>query len=656
MKNSLPSWLHIPYREDNIFSIVFVLVLTVPLLFSTFYPEGFETVKYPLFLIVNGIGGLILFFQKRIIINKALLVLLIIFWSLHLISAFFSLDVINSLVGLYGRYTGSIFFVTSWVTSILLISNAIGTEEARRVVLLRVIVFDAFLIAVYGLTQYFDIFYYASLDRPVRPIIPSTIGNQNFYAMFLVSAMPALWLLWMRCKTKWSKLYYSVAAVMILWALVMSGSRGGLLGFGVATAIFLLIAGLKRYPKQLYGLVLFTLVLFGLLYSGFYFGTRSDYSNGVSVNAEYTTQTRYVLWTDTVTVISKYPLFGTGAGNFFIAFEGIGNIVMSGNERFDDAHNFILNQAATVGLPSVLVLLAILGLVVMLAWHEDTKQINSRIWLVSSMAGILTAASFNPVSIPIWLLLSLMIAFGISYKAEYVTMKSYQRWIGVFISAGLVIIGVLFITSETLTVYGVRAYKQADNIMAQKWLKPAVILNPFNSSAQVNLIASRINLGENPEEITNDINKFLNQHSNSSGTYKTVADLNYKLFRTTNNEKYKNQISELYDEAIKIEPNFSSMYGYAAYTSFKIGDTKRALKLLDLQLSLPDNSQFPYYWLLRSQIMLQSGNRRQAIFALEKAYSQMTKEIALKVFLHELRTAPDITKLALPVYFPEVDI
>jgi len=43
-----------PYRDDTVFSLLSFIVLTVPLAFSMFTNENFETIKYVLWLVFLG--------------------------------------------------------------------------------------------------------------------------------------------------------------------------------------------------------------------------------------------------------------------------------------------------------------------------------------------------------------------------------------------------------------------------------------------------------------------------------------------------------------------------------------------------------------------------------------------------------------------------
>ncbi|HEX3095701.1 MAG TPA: O-antigen ligase family protein [Patescibacteria group bacterium] len=657
MLSNIREKLHIPYREDNLFGIVFLSVLIIPLIFIPIYPEGYETVKYALLLILSGAGGILLAQRFDFWMNKTLFVVLGAYWLLHIFSTIFAIDKINSFVGLYGRYTGSMIFVTAFLILIAVIINAVRTEEDRRIALLKVLVFDGLAIAVLGVTQYFNIAYYGGSNPGVRPIIPSFIGNQNFFAMFLLACIPASIILFNLSKNRSGKLYYAVSGLVMLWAMIVSGSRGGLLGFAGMIGVLVLVSLFRRYGRKILVASLISLAVLGILYSAFFAMTRADSINGVSSNADYTAQTRYVIWSDTIKLIPQYALLGTGSGNFFIAFEHLGDLSIASNERFDDAHNLLLHLAITEGLPSLLLFLGILIFSGLISFRKTAQHSMSALWLISSLAGVIVAASFNPVSVPTWLLFGLFIAFAISYEMKLEQPRMYFRVIFAIVSVLITIAGLCFIASETFSTYGLRAYHNQNNSKTEKLMHTAVRLNPFNSTALMYLTGARINLGEKPDQALQDIQKIINQHPDSSGIYKTTADLTYRLYDKNNkDEQLKQKMDQLYEKAVEIEPNSANLYGSAAYAFYKTGQTDKSIDYLNHMLALPGNEDYPYSWILLAKISIERGDKDTAVKAMEKAYSRMTDQPLIKYYIIQLKDSKDISKLQFPVAFPDIDI
>ncbi len=647
--------IHIPHREDSIFSLVYLIVFIAPLIFIPIFPEGYETVKYPLFCLLTGVGVLVLSLRKQISFHKPSAWLLAGFVILHALSAAFSLDHVNSIIGLYGRYVGSIFFISSWAMFIVLVWNAIKQDEQRRITIMRLLWFDAFAVAVLGILQYYDLIYYNFTVESARPIIPSFIGNQNFYAMFLIGVLPVGVAIWKSAQNKFTKPYLIVSLLAILFALILSGSRGGVLGLGTALATVLLVTLARKYGRTyLYALGGVAIVVTALYFS-FFAGTRSDNTSAGSQNATYTVQSRYSLWNNTFEVIKQNPVLGVGTGTLFIAYSKLDSSVYGGEERFDDAHNIFLNIAATVGLPALIVFLALLIVSVILAWRETEFQKESAIWILAGLFGVLAASQFNPVSVAIWLLLGLILAMASSNATITRDIPKFVKAAGIIIGVVLIVFSIAFIGSETLTVYGKAAYKDHRDATAEKLLKPALTLNPYNYTAEIFLIGAQINLHQDEHQLTEKIDKVIARHELSSGITKTAADLNYRLYLVYKKDEYKQRMNELYTQAIEMEPGLPYLYGSAAYSYYKTGQTDKALQYLEQQQSL-SGKEFPYLMLLKAKIYIDMGKKDLALAAVKEAAVGLPDEPLIKFFLEKAQAGADVLTLPFPVSFPDTDI
>lgn len=656
--NFPPTWLRLPHREDTLFSIVFLFCLVVPVAFTTFFVEGFETVKFPLFLFLIGVGILLAIRRKTFFYGTGALVLLGLFWLVNLISTNYSLDVINSVIGLYGRYPGSLIFITGWVLLVPLLWNATRNDESRRLTLLRVILFQGLAISVLGILQQFNIGYYGGVTEQIRPIIPSFIGNQNFYAMYLLGTVAAAGVLWQQAQGKAASYYYLISGAIAIFAIVLSGSRGGMLGLAVTCGVYLAVALWRKYPRSQVAVMAGAIILSGLLYAGFHTSLRADTLGGTVVAAEYTTQSRYIIWSDSLKLISEHPWVGTGHGNFLTAFQSLANTALAGNERFDDAHNIFLHLAVTIGLPGLALFCLLIGFAFYQGWEQTKNQELSSLWAISAMAGALVAACFNPVSLSTWVLLAIAIAFCFGqHRVERVIPKRAKIILG-FVAGLLIIVAVCFIASEIFSVIGKRAYLANDNEKTKQDMILATTLNPTNSSASVYLIGSKINLKEDSDEIDKNIQSLVEQHPRAAGLHKTSADLYHRLYKSTSDQQYRDRMNESLEKAAALEPNSAPIYGAAAYLQYKSGQTDLAMQTLNKLLSLPRNEQYPYSWLLRAEIYLNKGDKEQAIYALEKAYGQMSGQLLIKKFLEEVKRndGSNLQNLHVPVYFPEIDI
>lgn len=648
--------LRLPHRDDNFYGVLFLLFLISPIIFTPLMQDGFEPIKFVVCLLLTSIGIIVLMRRGHIFGNKYAMILLGAFWIFNLLSTIFSLDKINSLVGLPGRYPGSLIFITAWVILFALIWSAVRNDESRRLSLIRVIVFQGLAISVLGLTQQFDIGYYSGISEYARPIIPSFLGNQNFYAMYLLGAVAGIGVLWQKAHSRAASYYYAVTGLVVILALVLAGSRGALLGLAATGLIYLVVSLWRKYPKvnliAMLGMLLFAVVL----YVGFQSALRADQIGNTVSAAEYTAESRYIVWSDSVGLIAQNPILGAGHGNFLVLFQGLGHTLMVGSQRFDDAHNLFLNLAVTTGLPSVLLFLAIIGLAVLLAWRQSKLKQSSSIWSLSVLAGVSVAACFNPVSLSIWMLIALAIAFAIGNETIKFSIRKWQKIILILVATILVIFATCFLTSEILSQKSIQAYRLQQPEQAVKFGSIALLLNPFNSSARVYLIASRIRQKENLNKQGEEIEKLISQHPKAAGLYRKASNLNAMLYVATNDDQYRQRVNDLVTTSQELEPNSAELIGAAAYLQYKMGQPELAMESLNRLLALPNNEKYPYSWLLRGVILLNNGKKEQGLYAIEKASSILPGQPSLKHFIADIKQSDDVSKLGAPIYFPDIDI
>lgn len=648
--------MRLPHREDNLYGVLFLLFLIAPIIFTPLMSDGFEPIKLFVFLALTGIALIILIRRGSIYGNKLVTILLSLFWLFNLASTIFSVDKINSLIGLTGRYPGSLLFITAWALLIMLVWTAVKNNEDRRLTFIRVVVFQGLAISLLGLTQQFDIGYYGGVTEYARPIIPSFLGNQNFYAMYLLGAVAGIGVLWQKARNRAAFYYYAITGFIVVFALVLAGSRGALLGFAATTLVYLTIVLWRKYSNINLIAILGMIVLAIVLYFGFESALRADQIGNTVSAAEYTAQSRYIVWADSVGLIAQNPIFGSGHGNFLVLFQGLGHTLLVGSQRFDDAHNLFLNLGVTLGLPATVLFIAIIGLALFTAWRQTREKQTSSLWAIAVLAGLSVAVCFNPVSVSVWILMALAIGIAFGHETVEWTIQKWQKIVLVVLAGVFIILATCFLASEILSQKSIQAYRMQQPDRAEKFGSIAVFLNPANSSARVYLTASRIRQNENLEQQSKEIEKLIAQHPRAAGLYRTASNLYSMLYTLTNDEKYRQRVNELMTTSQELEPNSAELIGAAAYLQYKMGQPELAMESLDRLLALPNNEKYPYSWLLRGTIYMNKGDKDKAVYAFEKGSRILTGQPALKHFLDDLKRSNDVSKLGAPIHFPDVDI
>lgn len=656
--NPIVKKLRIPNREDALFSVLFLFLLIVPIIFTTFLIEGFESVKYTLALLLTGAAILIALHRNKVLLNLPALALLGIFWMLNLFSTVLSIDILNSIMGIYGRYASSMLFVTAWILIIPIIWTATNNDEKRKLTLLRVILFQGLAIAVYGILQQFNIGYYSGPQTLARVVIPSFIGNHNFYSMYLLGSIAAVGSLWQHARSKFAGYYYLFSGAIILLAIVLAASRGALLGLAVLLVVYFCIALVRKYPRANLGITLGMALFSGLLFLGFYHTLRTDPDSSTVSIAEYTTDSRFILWNDSIKLISQRPILGTGHGNFLPPLQLLADPALSSGEVFDDAHNIVLHLAATLGLPALIAFLVLIGFSVYNAWRLTLTKESSGLWAIATLAGTLVAACFNPVTISTWLLWAFAIAFCIGNSHSDFRLKKTIKVVLVLIGVTLIVASISFIVTQVLYVQGRKAYIAHNNDRAKKIFTFAQKLNFADSGISVALIGTQIRLKESPQIISGSIDRMVSQHPRSAITYTQAGTLSYLLYASTGDEQYRVKMNQYFEKAEQLEPGYIETKRGQSYLEYKSHQNEKAKKSLYLLLASPSGLKDVRSWLLLGQIYLEEGNKDQALYAVGKAYEQVPGETLLRNFIDQLKTVKneDVVKLRVPMYLPEVDL
>lgn len=226
-----------------------------------------------------------------------------------------------------------------------------------------------------------------------------TYDPNDCAALFLLTIPLALYLAGRLPKYK--LIWYVLAAVMI-GAVVRTGSRGGMLGFGA----LVLTLGVLAPPKQrirMAGVGLLAALAFGGLvsqnaalrarFASTFDSSESDYN--------YTeTNGRIEIWKRGIRYMVTHPVTGVGIANFMIAEYQIGSVLKAERGITDrhmlTAHNSPIQIGAELGIPGLFAYLYMMGASARGMWRKRRAGIAAR---VRSGPGPGTAALDNEVAL-----------------------------------------------------------------------------------------------------------------------------------------------------------------------------------------------------------------------------------------------------------------
>jgi len=182
----------------------------------------------------------------------------------------------------------------------------------------------------------------------------ATFAHPNVLAFCLQMAIPVALVTGMRARGLMKVVLLAAAAIAVA-GLMLTLSRGGIVGAGISLAVLLAWAPFRRYA----GAILLVLSLFALANIGSLHDSSASLvaqrlgtlnSEGIRDNP------RTKIWRATPDIIADYPFLGTGMGNFGEVSPRYG-IRDLGGFAYDHAHNIVLTFAAETGLIGVFLFL-----------------------------------------------------------------------------------------------------------------------------------------------------------------------------------------------------------------------------------------------------------------------------------------------------------
>ncbi len=250
---------------------------------------------------------------------------------------------------------------------------------------------------------------------PLAPALQSggTTGNAAFLAVALAGVVPFLLGLAATPGRGRERALFAVAAAWSLAGIVITGSRGGLLGLGVAA----LVVGLLRLPRPwrwLWGLGGTFLPSAAIIWAATHPHTWAwDFlhRNGTLVQ-------RLIVWQATLDLLRRHPLqalLGFGADTMGLFFPEVYPAVLVGYEPdlqahvFDRAHNLLLDLWVQFGLIPVLIAV----ILTLRAWRRTKRPRKpSPPWRDGALAGVMALLANWAVHFPTptTLLLALMLS------------------------------------------------------------------------------------------------------------------------------------------------------------------------------------------------------------------------------------------------------
>jgi O-antigen ligase len=181
----------------------------------------------------------------------------------------------------------------------------------------------------------------------------SFVNRHNFAAYMEMTISIPLGMMFAGAVRRDKRLLVITAVGLMGIALLLSGSRGGLVAL-LAELFFLLIltTETRSYGRLMLKIGLAVLLVATIIVGAILIGGESSLTRIAETAASgNVTTNRTHIWSVTLSVIKTYPIFGAGLGGYSVAYTNFDTF--NGMERVEQAHNDylqILTDAGLVGL------------------------------------------------------------------------------------------------------------------------------------------------------------------------------------------------------------------------------------------------------------------------------------------------------------------
>lgn len=397
--------------KKSINNIIMIILCITPFLFT---PSLFDDYYFIKALFITLFTLLILIkwtlYEKskiNMLINMSSIVKLnLLYLFLMLLSTSFSVNILNSLLGIQNRWEGLVILISY---SMLLIFSSQYFELSYTK--LKILVISGCIMSTIGILQFLTILkdpiYYFPINMNFAKSF-GTLGNPNYLGAYLTVMLSMSVYMYIY----YGHFFYLISSNLIYTSLITSMTRGSWLGSAISLLIlflFFLICE-KSYRKVIAIVISFitiTIVLDVFLHGVIvlrFFSIILEFLQiaGPEVPDINSGSYRILIWTSLIKVLPKYPLLGVGISNIRFIFETYYSPIVNqmhsiGWDGFDRAHNEFLHIAATTGIPAMITYILLLVNSIQIAiCNLQIKREN--ILLISIISGY-AVQSFFSVSI-----------------------------------------------------------------------------------------------------------------------------------------------------------------------------------------------------------------------------------------------------------------
>ena len=291
------------------------------------------------------------------------------FLLLVFISTITSVHVPTAIHGKYKRYEGLLTFLNYGILYFLALQAF--TSFKRLSTLSKTITLTGGLVSLYGVIQFLglDPLPWATLPFEQRRSF-STFGNPDLLGGFLVILMPLAVVEFLKARDAKNNILMGSILFISLLCLLTAFTRGAWLGSAVALVVLAVLGGktiLTDKKKLLLVLVafvsIFAVVMAYSASTGHGVMNLVDRLKSTTQLTEGSAASRIEIWKAGLKMIESKPVFGLGPDTYRLGSERYETKAYvaqgSGQTVADNAHNWVVQLAAGVGIPATLILIGL---------------------------------------------------------------------------------------------------------------------------------------------------------------------------------------------------------------------------------------------------------------------------------------------------------
>jgi O-antigen ligase len=337
-------------------------------------------------------------------------------WFSSAIATVFSTHPALSLNGGNWRRFGLIS-ETGLLLFVLVAGAWVAADRVNLRTLLRATTAAGSLAALYGISQYFGwdpllpVTAYQAGEGPftiVRP--PGTLGHADYFAAWLLVTVFFSLALERLEESKWKKVAALIAATLMVFAIILSGTRSALLGLFLGGIVFL-IAGRPQTRAIVASLAFVAaLALFFFSPPGAKLRARLHWSlEDIRGGA------RLLLWRDSLRMAADRPIQGFGPESFVTEFPRYESVELSRTYPdfyHESPHNMFLDALTSRGLLGLLTIVALCSGAGIFACNRLSSRSGTGLSapLIAGLASALICQQFVVFIVPTALYFNLLLA------------------------------------------------------------------------------------------------------------------------------------------------------------------------------------------------------------------------------------------------------